>query len=110
MKAGLCLDSLAHLCRIDPLIQELLQGKHLTGGCCFLDLHLAQAASGTGKLQRPARQQGALVGGAGGCGLLDGAAAAAGPHFLVEAQAELPAALTVRPAEAAIQCTCGGGQ
>lgn len=42
-------------------------------------------------------------------GLLDGAAAAAGPHLLVQAEAELSAALAVRSAEAAIQCAWGRG-
>lgn len=39
--------------------------------------------------------------------LLDGAAAAAGPHLLVQAQAELAAALAMRPTEAAVQRACG---
>lgn len=50
------------------------------------------------------------MGGARGGGLLDGAAATAGPHVLVQAQAELAAALTVRSAEAAVQCACGNGR
>lgn len=52
------------------------------------------------------------MGGARGGGLLHGAAAAAGPHVLLQAQAELAAALAVRPAEAAVQRACrnGGGR
>lgn len=47
------------------------------------------------------------MGGARRGGLLDGAAAAAGPHLLIQTEAELSAALAVRPAEAAVQCACG---
>lgn len=44
-----------------------------------------------------------------GGGLLHGAAAAAGPHILLQAEAELATALTMRPAEAAVQRACRNG-
>lgn len=87
-----------HLCGINPLIQELLQGQHLAAAA------LGGAACVGVRVERPAQLQGTLVGGA--RGLLDGAAAAAGPHLLVQAQAELAAALALRPAEAAVQRPC----
>lgn len=84
-----------HLCGINPLIQELLQGQHLTTAA------LGGAACVSVRVEGPAQLQGALVGGP--RGLLDGATAAAGPHLLVQTQAELSAALALRPAEAAVQ-------
>lgn len=64
-----------HLCGINPLIQELLQGKHLTTAA------LGGAAGVRVGVEGLAQLQGALMGGP--RGLLDGAAAAAGPHLLV---------------------------
>lgn len=49
------------------------------------------------------------MGGARRGGLLDGAAAAAGPHLLIQTEAELSTALAVRPAEVAVQRACGKG-
>lgn len=64
-----------HLGGINPLVQELLQGQHLTTSALG-------GAAGVGVwVERLAQLQGALVGGA--RGLLDGATAAAGPHLLV---------------------------
>ena len=92
-----------HLCRINTLVQELLQWEHLAAPV----LVLSGAPCGGGWVEGPAQLQGALMGGARRGGLLDGAAAAAGPHLLIQTEAELSAALAVRPAEAAVQRACG---
>lgn len=67
--------AIVHLCGINALVQELLQGQH------FATAALGGAARVGVWLERLAQLQGALVGGA--RGLLDGATAAAGPHLLV---------------------------
>lgn len=64
-----------HLCGIDPLVQELLQGEHLTAAAPRGAARVSVWVQGLPQLQ------GALMGGP--RGLLDGAAAAAGPHLLV---------------------------
>lgn len=87
----------SYVCGVDALVQELLQGEHLAATAALV------GAAGAGG---PSHLQGALVGRAGGGGLLHGAAAAAGPHVLLQAEAELATALAVRPAEAAVQRAC----
>lgn len=89
----------AHLGRVDSLVQELLQRKHLAArGCRLPDL-----TRRGGGFQGVPRGSGALAGRAGRRRLLDGTAAAAGPGLLLQTQAELAAALAVRTTCAAVE-------